>query len=410
MCNYKTLSKRIESLINLKDVGVSKDDLLKKLSNEHNMIMIRERAKTLTIGAAILVKNQENKIESAIKSIERIVDSIFVYDTGSTDSTIGVIKSMSTDKIVLNELEWVENYSLMRNISIKHLDTDWVLIIDSDEILQSDFSRESLKMLLASIEFLIHSKNISLCFKQYSIGIDGQGFPQRLFRNTSEVKFFGYIHEELRGKDLVNIKTTISVLNSGTEDLDLKKFNKVERYDRLLLKNIEDEPTYNKWLALLSINYILKNIDYYLELVSTRIAFLKSNNIPTEDYFDLKIFMTYVNILITEKKDYEKASIELEFGKKLFYDNPIFYYFEYLIKINNMQQNALELVYKLKNDVNNLKNKQTGWEVFYPINSLEPLMINLLMKSELYDFALDMVCDYQAIDKELIKKEIIEKL
>ncbi|MBU1256082.1 hypothetical protein KKA49_00135 [Patescibacteria group bacterium] len=49
-----------------------------------------------------LVKNEERFIWYAIKSVLPFVDKIMVWDTGSTDKTIQIIKSIKSKKISLS--------------------------------------------------------------------------------------------------------------------------------------------------------------------------------------------------------------------------------------------------------------------------------------------------------------------
>jgi glycosyltransferase involved in cell wall biosynthesis len=49
----------------------------------------------MQIGALIMVKNEEKSIKTTIDSLKGYINSIIVYDTGSTDDTISIIKNIS---------------------------------------------------------------------------------------------------------------------------------------------------------------------------------------------------------------------------------------------------------------------------------------------------------------------------
>lgn len=49
-------------------------------------------SKPLNLIGLIMVKNQEDNVLNALKSISKICDSIIVVDTGSTDDTVNRIK------------------------------------------------------------------------------------------------------------------------------------------------------------------------------------------------------------------------------------------------------------------------------------------------------------------------------
>ncbi len=56
-----------------------------------------------TIWAHTLVRNEENFIWFAINSIIDYVDKILIYDLGSTDKTIEIIKTINNQKIILKQ-------------------------------------------------------------------------------------------------------------------------------------------------------------------------------------------------------------------------------------------------------------------------------------------------------------------
>jgi hypothetical protein len=86
-----------------------------------------------------LVKNEENFIWYAINSVLPFVDKILVWDTGSEDKTIEIIKSIDSPKIEFSEKGSVNpsSFTKLRNAMLDVTDTkkyDWLLILDGDEI------------------------------------------------------------------------------------------------------------------------------------------------------------------------------------------------------------------------------------------------------------------------------------
>ena len=45
----------------------------------------------MQIGALIMVKNEEKSIKTTIDSLKGYINTIIVYDTGSTDNTLSII-------------------------------------------------------------------------------------------------------------------------------------------------------------------------------------------------------------------------------------------------------------------------------------------------------------------------------
>lgn len=88
------------------------------------------------VTAHMIVRNEEYFIGYAIASIIKHVDKILIYDTGSTDSTVSVIKSFSSSKIHFEQKGLCTRKQLaqLRNEQVQHTRTPWMLNVDGDEI------------------------------------------------------------------------------------------------------------------------------------------------------------------------------------------------------------------------------------------------------------------------------------
>lgn len=90
-----------------------------------------------------LVKNEENFIWYALNSILPFVDKILVWDTGSEDKTVEIIKSIKSPKIDFQEKGSVDSnrFTDVRNEMLKATAKkkyDWLMILDGDEIWPSN--------------------------------------------------------------------------------------------------------------------------------------------------------------------------------------------------------------------------------------------------------------------------------
>lgn len=91
------------------------------------------------IWANTIVNNEENFIWFAIMSVIDRVDKILVWDTGSTDKTVEIIKEiqkLKKDKIIFKEVGEVEEekFPKMRQAMLDESVCDWILVLDGDEI------------------------------------------------------------------------------------------------------------------------------------------------------------------------------------------------------------------------------------------------------------------------------------
>lgn len=93
-----------------------------------------------------IVKNEDRWVFFALQSVLPFCEEILVYDTGSTDDTVSIIKSINSPKIKFEEKGPVTPEKLveLRRDQLNHTKTDWFLIIDGDEI----WSKDNLKKMI----------------------------------------------------------------------------------------------------------------------------------------------------------------------------------------------------------------------------------------------------------------------
>jgi tetratricopeptide (TPR) repeat protein len=97
------------------------------------------------LGALIMVKNEETSIQVTIDSVKQYIKHIIVYDTGSTDKTIKVIKNTCKQNgQVLHLKEGVfEGFPQSRNVSLDFAETvpvKFLLLMDAGDEFRSDDS------------------------------------------------------------------------------------------------------------------------------------------------------------------------------------------------------------------------------------------------------------------------------
>lgn len=86
-----------------------------------------------------IVNNEENFIWFAIMSVVDYVDKVIVWDTGSTDRTIEIIKEIKKNKgkkISLKKVGKVDSnqFTEIRQKMLDISNCDWILILDGDEV------------------------------------------------------------------------------------------------------------------------------------------------------------------------------------------------------------------------------------------------------------------------------------
>lgn len=109
------------------------------------------------VTAHCLIKNEENWIWYALNSVIDYVDKIIVYDTGSTDNTVKIIKSIKNPKIIFEERGEVDKkqFTDLRQEMLDRTKTDWLIVLDGDEV----WPNKSIEVLIKAIDKAPESKD-----------------------------------------------------------------------------------------------------------------------------------------------------------------------------------------------------------------------------------------------------------
>jgi glycosyltransferase involved in cell wall biosynthesis len=88
-----------------------------------------------SVSAIILTRDSRRTIEACIQAIKPAVDHVIVVDTGSTDDTVQIAKDNGA---YVYRFEWCDDFAAARNFGDSLATTDWVIHVDSDEILREE--------------------------------------------------------------------------------------------------------------------------------------------------------------------------------------------------------------------------------------------------------------------------------
>ena len=96
----------------------------------------------MDLSVVIICKNDAGGIERTLQSVKGLDCDVLVYDSGSTDGSVEVAKRFG---VRVAEGEW-EGYGTNRFKAAQLAKFDWILMLDTDEIIDEEL-RESLKKL-----------------------------------------------------------------------------------------------------------------------------------------------------------------------------------------------------------------------------------------------------------------------
>lgn len=86
--------------------------------------------------AHVIVRNEEQWVWYAITSVIPYIKKLLIFDTGSIDQTVSIMKSIKDEKILFEEKGRVmpEQLVALRNEQIARTDTSWFMLLDGDEV------------------------------------------------------------------------------------------------------------------------------------------------------------------------------------------------------------------------------------------------------------------------------------
>ncbi len=106
----------------------------------------------MAITAHCIVKNEEYFIRYAILSVIDFVDSLIIFDTGSTDATTEIIREIIKkypQKIIFEEKGVCDKkqHTVLRQEMIDRTTTEWFMILDGDEVWTQRAMREAIEVI-----------------------------------------------------------------------------------------------------------------------------------------------------------------------------------------------------------------------------------------------------------------------
>lgn len=101
-----------------------------------NKNISKKMKKAFPITVHCIVQNEEQWIWYAIMSVLPFVTKLLVYDTGSSDRTVQIIKRIKSSKIHFEQKGSVskKEFTLLRQEMLDRTRTSWFMILDGDEI------------------------------------------------------------------------------------------------------------------------------------------------------------------------------------------------------------------------------------------------------------------------------------
>jgi len=217
------------------------------------------------IALLMMVKNEKKRLHVTLESVIGHVDSLIIYDTGSTDNTREIVREFSEKhKIPLNliEGEFVD-FATSRNVLLEEADrmsgVDFLLLMDTNDELRGGkdlrkFCEQQMKT----------NETAYLVNQEWFFGENNFYYNIRLLKPNRTWRYQGVVHEWLQKQDQKDIYIThkvplpVSLFQDRTQDDD-KTGKRFHRDKDLLLAEFEKDPTNSRTVFYLAQTYSCLN-------------------------------------------------------------------------------------------------------------------------------------------------------
>ncbi|AYD45678.1 glycosyltransferase family 2 protein [Yersinia rochesterensis] len=338
------IDKRLTNLIEPEDLSVG--DVLKKISFLFEDI---EQTPNPTLSAIIIVKDEERCIKRCIDSIINSVDEIIIVDTGSTDSTLDIIKGIGNHNIIIHNMIWIDDFSHARNFAKSKASKDWLMFIDADEYLEAIDDNE-IKDKLCILQTMSIKDEMVVC--PFISNHNGYNIKtvRRFFLNNTDINYFGLVHEEPRIYDFLPYYISIDVkfFHDGYMDEIVKSKRKTERNLYLLNRMMLLESNNLRWKFFYYRDGIdnIDLLDAEVEIKSA-ISLNKENDFSADNVIDDEFTFALLDILannLFRQGKFDDANLMAEIMNDFYPENSNSYYYKCLIKIIRLREEVKKLL------------------------------------------------------------------
>ena len=186
----------------------------------------------MNISAVVLAKNNEKTIENTLNSLKEF-DDVVVYDNGSTDETLNIVKKFSNVNLVQGEFK---GFGWSKNNASSFAKNDWILIIDSDEVVDSELLNELKTKILD--EKTVYKLNFKAFYK--NIQVKHCGWNNQKIKRLYHKKITSYNSNDVH-EDIITDGLNIELLRGNVEHYSYHTISefviKADRYSTLFAIN-----------------------------------------------------------------------------------------------------------------------------------------------------------------------------
>jgi len=146
----------------------------------------------ISIGLCMIVKNEEAVLRRILMPMSKLVDKIYICDTGSVDKTKEIAREF-TDEVY--DFLWKDDFSAARNFITEKADTDYWMWLDADDVITPE-NQEKLLRLKESMD-----SDTDVVMMDYAVGFDEWDhvtfsyYRERIMKTSRNFRWQGRVHE-----------------------------------------------------------------------------------------------------------------------------------------------------------------------------------------------------------------------
>lgn len=163
-----------------------------------------------SISGMMIVRNEEERIETRLKELEQFCDDIVIVDTGSTDNTRALaLAHQGRIKPRLFDFAWVDDFSAARNLAKSKCAGDWIFWMDADDFLPEN----TIADLKIFQDWGAHETKYPGAIKMWCVGKLARVMQVRLFKNLHCLEWGPETNSKLSGR--FNETLEAAILRNG---------------------------------------------------------------------------------------------------------------------------------------------------------------------------------------------------
>ena len=148
----------------------------------------------ISIGLCMIVKDEEAVLRRILAPMSKLVDKIYICDTGSVDKTKEIARAF-TDEVY--DFCWKDDFAAARNFIAEKADTDYWMWLDADDVITPE-NQEKLLRLKENMD-----SDTDVVMMDYAVGFDEWNhvtfsyYRERIMKTSRNFRWQGRVHESV---------------------------------------------------------------------------------------------------------------------------------------------------------------------------------------------------------------------